>query len=212
MKRFLIADDHSITRSGLKLVLREHFQPDLIDEATNGAEIMTLVKANKYDFMTMDVNMPNTDALSLVETIKIFQPEIKILVLSMNKEEIFAQSFIAKGAIGYIQKSASEDELLWAIRSVIRGSVYLSEDVANVLLQKKTSRSNSDNPLFMLTSRELQIFQYLVRGDTLSNIASVMSLSQSTIATHKANILRKLKLENLHDLIQLANTHHLNGA
>ena len=208
MYNFLIVDDHSITRFGVQLVLSQQFSPCTIDEASDGKEVVELVKKKAYDLIVLDMNMPNTDSQQLVSTVRVISPNAKIIIFSLNKEEIFARMFLSLGVKGYVEKSVDKEEIVYAIQTVLRGHIYLSESMKTDIVTNKKELLFK-NPFNALSNKELEVLNHIVKGYGINDTAKIMSLSSSTIATHKARILSKLHLKTIHELIDLAKLHNM---
>ena len=205
MKRFLLIDDHMVVRSGIKLLLTDMYKDVEISEAEDGDSAMALLKAAEYDLITMDVQMPKTDSFALMEYVKKEYPKAKVLVFSMSPETIYAIRFIKAGAKGFISKSAPLEEMKIAIDKVINDKKYFSEEVLMELTEGDAGGSN--NLFDLLSPREFEIVQMLLNGKTISIIAADLSLGLSTVGTHKGRIFQKLKVTNLLELKELANSY-----
>jgi two-component system, NarL family, invasion response regulator UvrY len=208
MHKFLLIDDHVVVRSGIKLLLANIYKDSEIHEAKDGDSAMAFVKTNHYDFVMLDVQMPNTDSFALMEYFKENFPLLKVLVFSMNAESIYALRFIKAGAMGFISKEAPLDEIKKAIDQVINGKKYISEEMLFVLAEG-TSGNNNSNPFSSLSAREFEIVSMLLNGKTISLIAADLNLGISTVGTHKGRIFTKLKVTNLLELKELANSFNL---
>ncbi len=209
MHKFLLIDDHVVVRSGIKLLLSNLYTGSQIHEAKDGDTAMAFVKENHYDFVMLDVQMPNTDSFVLMEFFKANFPLLKVLVFSMNSENIYALRFIKAGAMGFISKEAPLDEIKKAIDQVINGKKYISEEMLFVLAEGTSSGNTSGNPFSTLSSREFEIVSMLLNGKTISLIAADLNLGISTVGTHKGRIFTKLKVTNLLELKELANSYNL---
>ncbi len=208
MKKFLLIDDHVVVRSGIKLLLSNIYKDSDISEAKDGDTAMELVKTNHYDFVMLDVQMPNTDSFALMEYFKVNYPLLKVLVFSMNSENIYALRYIRAGAMGFISKDAPLDEIKIAIEQVLNGKKYISEEMLFVLAEG-TSQGADVNPFNTLSAREFEIVSMLLNGKTISLIAAELNLGISTVGTHKGRIFTKLKVTNLLELKELSNTYNL---
>ena len=205
MKKFLLIDDHLVVRSGIKLLLTDMYKDVEISEAKDGDSATVLLKEAAYDLITMDVQMPNTDSFALMEYIKNEYPKAKVLMFSMSPESIYAIRFIKAGAKGFISKSAPLEEMKIAIEKVINDKKYFSEEV---LMELTEGDAGGNNNLFdLLSPREFEITQMLLKGKTISHIAEDLSLGLSTVGTHKGRIFQKLKVTNLLELKELANSY-----
>lgn len=205
MKKFLLIDDHLIVRSGIKLLLTDMYKDVEIYEANNGESAIILLKENVYDLVTLDVQMPDTDSFALMQFIKKEYPLAKVLMFSMSPESIFAIRFIKAGAKGFISKSAPLEEMKIAIDKVLNDKKYFSEEILMELTRGDVSENN--NLFDLLSPREFEIVQLLLSGKTISHIAADLSLSLSTVGTHKARIFQKLKVTNLLELKALSNSY-----
>lgn len=205
MKKFLLVDDHLVVRSGIKLLLADMYEEVQISEAQDGESAIKLLAENEYDLITMDVQMPNTDSFALMEFVKNKYPAAKVLMFSMSPESIYAIRFIKAGAKGFISKSAPLEEMKIAIDKVLNNKKYFSEEV---LLELTEGDAGGNNNLFdLLSPREFEIVTLLLNGKTISHIAADLSLSLSTVGTHKGRIFQKLKVSNLLELKELANSY-----
>ena len=199
MKRFLIADDHSIVRSGISHLLKEEFLNIEIDECRNGDAAWGKIKTNGYDLAILDINMPGTDSISLLQNIFAFRPDLKVLILTMHKEEIYARIYLQLGAKGFINKDAEDSEIRRAITTVLNNKKYLSRQMMETPAFKAAKKTPAD--LFdKLSPRELEVMNHLLAGRNVSQIAALLSSHTSTIGTHKAKVLQKLGVTNMMEL------------
>lgn len=203
MKKFLLIDDHTVVRSGIKLLLTDIYKDVNIQEAKDGESALQLLQNDTYDLVTLDIQMPQTDTYSLMELIKKQYPDLKVLVFSMSPESIYAVRFIKAGAKGFISKDAPLEEITTAIDKVLNGKKYFSEELLNLLAEGNTTETNN-NPFSTLSAREFEIVSMLLTGKTISAIAADLSLSLSTVGTHKGRIFTKLKVINLLELKELS--------
>ena len=204
MAKLLLVDDHTIIRTGLKLLIQASFAHCRIDEANDGNAAFEMIKEHDYDLVVMDVNMPNTDSFGVLQTILALKPSTKIIMFSMNSEEIYAKRYLKLGAIGYLKKEASNDEIIKAITLGLNNKRYVSQELKKILLTDLKSSSHSGNPFDKLSPREFEIVQHLVQGDSVSQISGKLQLHTSTIGTHKSRIFEKLDCHNVIELINLA--------
>lgn len=208
MKKFLLVDDHTVVRSGIRGLLLEIFSPCEIYEAGNGDEAVEKMKQISFDFIMMDVQMPKTDSLGLVEFINIKYPGTKVLIFSMSPEKIYAKRFLKAGAKGFLSKEASLEEVKKAIGLVLNNRTYISEALAGSLVEDSYS-SNPSNPFEKLSAREFEIASLLLSGHTISDISKSLNLQVSTIGTHKARIFEKLSVSNLLELKDLSASYNM---
>lgn len=204
----LLADDHAIIRDGLKQILADTDDLVAAGEAANGMEVMHKVREREWGVVVLDISMPGRNGLELIHLIKAEQPGLPILILSMHHEDQYAVRALHAGADGYITKENDSELLLAAIRKVAGGGVYVSERVAEIMARGLHPVGDAF-PHTLLSDREYQVFEFLVRGMGLTEIAHEFSLSVKTISTHKSRILQKMNMNNLADLIRYAITHRL---
>ncbi|HEV8079848.1 MAG TPA: response regulator transcription factor [Chitinophagaceae bacterium] len=209
MPNLLIIDDHTIIRTGLKMIIQNFLPHSKIDEAEDGDSAFEKIKQNDYDLLILDVNMPNSDSFGLVSNILALKSNSKILMLSMNSEEIYAKRYLKMGAMGYVQKDAPHDEIKKAITTALNNKRYLSAELSESLLNDLQGNGNSVNPFDDLSPRQFEIVQHLVHGESSADICSKLTLHSSTLGTHKARILGKLKCKNILDLNTLARLHNV---
>ncbi|MDQ6763946.1 MAG: response regulator transcription factor [Bacteroidota bacterium] len=208
MKNILLVDDHVIIRAGLKMFIECLIPHSVIDEAPDGNIAFEKIKQKDYDLLILDVNMPGTDSFGLVSNIMAVKPESKILMLSMNAEEIYAKKYLMLGAQGYIGKDAPEAEIKKAIETILNDKRYLSTSLSRSLTEEALG-NKSFNPFDSLSPQEFKIIQYLMKGESVSEISEKLNLHTSTIGTHKARIFKKLNCKNIVDINSLAKIHNV---
>ncbi|MEI9943338.1 MAG: response regulator transcription factor [Chitinophagaceae bacterium] len=202
----VIADDHSIIRVGIKLLFRAN--PLItIYEASNGDELFEQIKKYSPDIVLLDINMPNTNSQTLLQTILTIKPQLSVLVFSVNKEEIYGKLYLKLGARGYLQKDAPPEDIVKAVDCILAGNVYIRKDKQDMYLGGVGAREFS--PYFVLSKKEMEVLPYLSSGDSVMNIARSLNLSPSTIGTHKSNIFSKLHITNIIELKELIALHPL---
>lgn len=209
MPNLLIVDDHSIVRSGLVLLINDFISHAQIDEAYDGDSAFEKVKKNNYDLIIMDVNMPNTDSFGVLNSILSFKPSTKIIIFSMNAEELYAKRYLKMGAMGYVRKDAPGSEIQKAISSALNNKKYMSAELSEILLSELQDKNRSENPFDKLSPREFEMVQHMSRGESVAQISQTLNLHKSTVGTHKARIFEKLHCTNVIDLNKLAEIHHV---
>jgi two-component system response regulator NreC len=203
--RMLIADDHTIVRSGLRLLLEAEPDIQVVSEAVNGKEALAMVEKLHPDVVLMDIAMPDMDGFEATRQIKSRWPDIQVLVLTMHRQDEYFFEMLKAGASGYILKGAETDELLHAVRVVSQGEVYLHSIMARRLVQDYLGRLGSGlNSSPTLSPREKEILNLLAEGYSNKEIAEKLVISPSTVHTHTNNIMGKLELNSRHELIQYA--------
>lgn len=199
----LIADDHAIVRKGLIQIINENFSQPYIFEANNSAEINAVIKEYSWDIILLDISMPGRNGIDILKQLRLDGIKAPILMLSMHSEDQYAIRVLKAGASGFVNKNSATTELIQAMQKVLSGKKYISEIVANQLLDMPNILS--DKPLFQqLSDREMQVFELLAKGKTISEIAHEISLSANTISTYRSRIFEKLGLNNHADLIKYA--------
>ena len=209
MPNLLIVDDHSVVRTGLKLIIENFIPLAYIDEADDGDSAFEKIKHNQYDLIILDVTMPNTDSAGLISTILSFKPKSKILMFSMNAEETYAKRYLKMGAMGYIRKDAPGTEIKKAITTVLNNKRYISEEMTERLLGDMHGDSTTQNPFDKLSPREFEILQHLILGEFPAEICQKLKLHPSTVGTHKSRIFEKLQCQNIIELSTLAKVNNI---
>jgi len=209
MPHLLLVDDHFIIRRGLTQLIQNFLAHTEIDEAYDGDSAFEKIKQNEYDLVLMDINMPHTDSFGLLSNILSFKPATKIIMFSMNAEEVYAKRYLKMGAMGYLRKDASESEIKKAIDMVLNNKRYISSELSENFLNDLQSKNTSVNPFDKLSPREFEIVQHLTHGDSVAEISQKLKLHTSTIGTHKARIFEKLQCHNIIELNKPANVHNV---
>ena len=208
MIRLLIADDHTIMREGLKRILEGEANIEVVAEAVDGLDALQKVRSGGVDLVVLDLSMPGRSGVDLIRQIKEEAPKLPILILTMHEEEQYAVRAIRAGASGYLTKESAGLELVNAIQRIASGRPYISTAVAEQLAMNLMPGEVS-LPHKTLSNREFEIFQLLVQGKTLTEIADGLCLSVKTVSTHKTRILVKMRMKNLTELVQYAVQHQL---
>lgn len=208
MINVMLADDHSIVRAGLKQVLGEAADCRVVGEASNGNEVLTMLRTEQPDVLLLDMSMPGKSGIDLIKQLKSDYPKLPILILSMHKEEQYAVRAIKSGAAGYLTKESAAEQLVGAIRKVAAGGVFISPSVAE-RLALEYGPLRKEAPHTTLSDREYQIFQMIVAGTTITGIADTLSVSVKTVSTHKSRILQKMDMSSSAELIHYAIEHQL---
>lgn len=203
MIEILIADDHPMVLEGLKKTLSEEPDIRLMGEARNAQETRALVAEHDADVLVLDISMPGTSGLSLLQDVLHMKKDLRVLILSMHPEERFAIRALKEGAAGYLTKESAPEELARAIRTIAGGRRYISPSLAEKLVAELQS-DNAALPHELLSEREYEIFLMIAGGKTVSAIAEELSLSVATVSTHRRRILEKMNLSNNADIVQYA--------
>ena len=196
MHKILLVDDHSIVRSGIRLLLKEQYGAIQIDEAKNGSTAFGKIMDSTYNLMIMDINMPNTDTFSLLQNIRTIAPELPIMIFTIMSEYAFAKRYLQLGVKGYISKQAEDPEILKAVHTILSGKLYVCSELMDQMAEDTHYKKELD-PFGLLSNRELEIAYHLVKGKSVSHIADTLNIHTSTVGTHKARIFDKLKVDNV---------------
>jgi DNA-binding NarL/FixJ family response regulator len=210
MIRVVIADDHTIVREGLKQLLGAADDLEVVGEAQDGFEALKIVREREFDVLLVDLSMPGKGGMELIKQVRAEKPKLRILVLSMHAEHQYAVRAIKAGASGYLTKDSASKELVSALRKVAAGGATISAEVAEQLA-RSAMPSAEGPPHASLSDREFQVFEALVAGTSVSDIATTLNLSVKTVSTHKARILEKMGLANQAELVRYAIRHRLGG-
>lgn len=208
MIRIFIADDHAVVREGLKHILSE--MPDVLvaGEAGNGQEVLEKVGRKDYDLILLDIAMPGRDGLEILKDLKLQKPKLPVLILSMFPEEQYALRALKSGASGYLTKDSIPDELIKAVRKVLKGGKYVSSSFSEKLLF--SFDNDVEKPIHeTLSDREYQVLRMIGSGKTLHGIADELSLSVKTISTYRSRILEKMGMKNNAELTHYVIKHHI---
>jgi DNA-binding NarL/FixJ family response regulator len=205
--RVLLVDDHTILREGVRALLTDEPEIVVVGEAGDGEEALEKVETLHPDIVLMDMVMPRMNGLEATGHIKRRHPETKVLILSMYDDDEYVQQVIQAGASGYLLKGMAADDLVLAIREVQAGSSFLNPAVAAKLIEDYVRRVRgdtaepADEPL---TSREREVLKLIAEGNTNQEIADILHLSRKTVESHRANIMRKLDLHDVTELVKYA--------
>lgn len=198
---FLIADDHSIVRNGLAIVIKSTFNPVILYQAGTFQEIQTQVAEYKIDLLILDISFPEGSTLQLIPVLKSFQPKMKILIFSSFDENIYALRYMKAGADGYLSKLSSPEEIQHAVETICREGKFTSAAIKEKIVDSFMN-NKSHNPLDLLSERELEIARLLVKGYGNLEISNELNLKATTVSTYKTRVFEKLEIKSLPALIQ----------
>ncbi|MFN3755185.1 response regulator transcription factor [Flavobacterium sp.] len=199
---FLIADDHSIVRQGVSLLIKELFFSAKIHQAGNFKETLKVLRETPIDLLVLDINFPDGNSLNIIADIKAIQPDLKILILSAYDEDIYALRYLNAGASGYLNKGSNEEEMKQALKSMMLSGKYITQNIKDRILDSYISKKPI-NPLELLSNREVEVARLLIKGYGNMEIAEQLQVKKSTVSTFKNRIFEKLEINNLADLIDL---------
>jgi len=200
--KVLLADDHKIFLDGLEELLSKEGGFLVVAKASSGREALDLLSTCKPDIVVMDISMPDVNGIEATKIIVKNYPDVKVLALSMHLDKGMISGVLQAGARGYILKECSVDEFVRGIKAVTNGQVYLTPKVAAIVLDDYLAlkEGNAQAAEHKLTPREMQVLKLLVKGEHTKSIASKLSISKSTVDTHRRNIMEKLDCNNMADL------------
>jgi NarL family two-component system response regulator LiaR len=204
--RVMLVDDHNVVRSGLATFLRAYDDLELVGEARNGVEAVNLCHRGKPDVILMDLIMPEMDGIAATRAILADYPEIKIIAITSFEEEELVHGVLAAGAISYLLKNVTSDELAAAIRAASLGKSTLSPEAARVLVQ---ATRPTEQPWLELTEREMEVLNLVVQGQSNRQIADAMFISVATVKAHVSSILSKLQVSSRAEAIAYAIKHKI---
>ncbi len=202
--RIIIADDHTLLREGLRRILADESDLVVSGEASDGDELLRLLRQAGCDLLLLDLSMPGTSGLDVLEVLKPQYPNLKVLALTMHADRSTFRRAIAGGVDGYILKGESHDQLLAAIRAIIEGGRWISREMQALLVDDYNTLREGRQSLDVLTRREKQILRLVALGKMNKEIAHDLDISKRTVEFHRANIMDKLNLRNLTDLVKFA--------
>jgi DNA-binding NarL/FixJ family response regulator len=203
MAKVLIADDHVLVRAGLKQYLNDSGRFTVIAEASSGTQVLDMLRAERFDLVVLDINMPDRGGLDILKHIRASYPEVKVLVLSGYPERQYAVNVLKAGAGGYLSKDGAPEELLKAVGQVLSGRRYVSPTLAELLAADLDV--DHEQPLHAgLSEREFQIFCKLAAGQSVSEIANELSLSVKTVSTYRTRVLEKMAFKSNADITTYA--------
>ena len=205
--RVLLADDHQLMRSGVRLMLERETDLAVVGEACDGREAVALVKSLKPEVVVMDIGMPNLNGIEAARQMTEENPQLAIVMVSMHSDESYVLRALKAGARGYLLKDSAEADLIKAVHAVAGGKSFFSPAVSKLLLDdyvRKLKRSGTEDAYYLLTPREREVLQLIAEGKSNKDIANLLNLSVYTVESHRANLMEKLNLKGLPELILYA--------
>jgi DNA-binding NarL/FixJ family response regulator len=205
--RIILADDHRLFRAGVRRIIEERAELEVAGEASDGLELLQILRRSKPDLIVLDLSMPNLSGIDAFAEIRALHPEVKILVLTMHKEPDYFQHTVSSGASGYLLKDDTSSELLGAIDVIRQGRIFVSPLVTREILEdvvRASRRKRSDSRSHALTAREREVLRLVAQGNSSREVAHRLSISVRTVEHHRANILTRLNLKSSAEMVRYA--------
>ncbi|MBI5474644.1 MAG: response regulator transcription factor [Ignavibacteriae bacterium] len=212
--RILIADDHSVVRSGIRMVLQSSPEFVVVAEAENGQDAVELAAKMKPDVVVMDISMPVMNGIEATGAMKQNNPDIKVIILTVHADEEYVFQILRAGASGYVLKSAGKKEIFAAIRAAVSGERFFSPGISNLIIDGFINRAREqtaapappakNDPRQQLTNREIEVLTFIAQGLTNRKIADTLFLSVRTVNTHRTNLMQKLGIHDTATLVRYA--------
>lgn len=206
--KLIITDDHALLREAWKFILDNHPQFRVLAECASGEEALEQCKKLRPDVVLMDINLPGMNGIETTQQIRKYSPGTKILSISQHTQPAYARKIMQAGALGYVTKNSSKDELYTAIKEVYKGNRYVCKEIKETLSKKFLSDETAKPGLECLSGREMEIVGYVKKGFSSKEIADVLHVAVKTVEVHRHNILKKLNLRNAASLVNLINNEY----
>jgi two-component system invasion response regulator UvrY len=208
MINILVVDDHALIRKGLKMLLEESADFAVTGEAETGAQAVKMAREQHFDLVLLDISLPDKHGMDVLKQLKLEQPDMKVIVLSMYPEDQYGVRALKAGAVGYINKQSAPENLVGAIQQVISGKKYISGTLAEQLLNNLIGDSQ-ELPHQRLSNREYQTLCLMSSGNSLTEISEIMMLSPKTVSVYRARMLEKMNFKNNAEAVHYAIAHNL---
>ena len=207
--RIVLADDHQMFRRGVKRIIQENPELEVVGEASDGLQLLEIVKQSPPDMVIVDVSMPNLRGLEATREIKMTHPQVKVIILTMHKDKEYLYHALSAGAEGYLLKEDADVELFAAINAIRQGGSYISPLLApqmtDIFLERqRPGEGEGKFPTEILTIREREIIKLIAEGKSSRDIAGLLYISSRTVQHHRANLMKKLNLKKTADLVKYA--------
>ena len=204
---FIAADDHSVVTQGMSFILQKMYNGAIVHQVECFSEIIKILNTTTINLLILDINFPDGSSLNIISTLKKIQPNLKILIFSGYDEEIYAIRYINAGANGYLNKLSSEEEIKYAIKTVMTSGKYTSKNIQDKIMDSYILKKPT-NPLEQLSNRELEVANLLVDGYGNNEISTKLYIQKTTVSTYKNRIFEKLGVNNLSDFISIFNLYN----
>ena len=205
----LIADDHTLVRETWSFILNTDPRFQVIAESGSGEEAIELAQKLRPNIVIMDINLPGMNGIEATQQIRKYAPGTKILGVSLHTQPTYARKMIQKGAMGYVTKNSSKEEMFKAITEIYEGKKYICEEIKNILSDQVISGNEEQSGLNSLSQREIEIISYIKKGNSSKEIADALNISVKTVEVHRYNVLKKLNLKNAAALVNFVNNSQL---
>ena len=205
----LIADDHTLVRETWSFILNTDPRFSVIAESGSGEDAIEMAKKLRPNIVIMDINLPGMNGIEATQQIRKFSPGTKVLGVSLHTQPTYARKMIQKGAMGYVTKNSSREEMFKAIMEIQAGKKYICEEIKNILSEQVISGEDQNTGLNSLSQREIEIISYIKKGNSSKEIADALSISVKTVEVHRYNVLKKLNLKNAAALVNFINNSQL---
>ncbi len=201
MKKIVIADHHPITQKGISCLIKKDENYEIVGKANNGNELFQTLEEQNPDILIMEIDMPQISGINALRGIKVKFPELRVLIFSTHPEEIYALRSIKSGAAGYVPKTASPRILKKALKQIRKGGIFLNEELTSTFTSRNVGETSAISRYKKLSSREIEVLNLLSSGKRNKDIAAALNINEKTVSTYKTRLLKKLKVDNLADLI-----------
>lgn len=205
--RVLLAEDHTIVREGLRSLLEATGRVEVVGEADNGRSAVEVARELLPDVAIVDVSMPELDGVEATRQIKKAVPQVRVIVLTMHSAEVYMKEVFRAGASGYLVKKTAARDLLMAVEAVMRDEMYLSPAISKVVIDRYVEvagEAPAREGYNTLSDREREVLKLVAEGRTNREVADMLNVAEKTVATHRANVMRKLELHNMSELVRYA--------
>lgn len=205
----LIADDHTLVRETWSFILNTDPRFTVVAESGSGEEAVELAKKLRPQIVIMDINLPGINGIEATQQIRKYSPGTKVLGVSLHTQPTYARKMMQKGAMGYVTKNSSREEMFKAIMEIQNGKKYICDEIKNILSEQVISGDDPQAGLNALSQREIEIIAYIKKGHSSKEIADALNISVKTVEVHRYNILKKLNLKNAAALVNFINNSQL---
>lgn len=203
-EKILIADDHGVVRLGLSLMIKKLRPSVVIDEVSNYRSLLDIISKKEFDLIVLDIKMPDGNFQETLEIIKIKYPNIKVLIFSAQDEQLFAVRYLKMGADGFLHKLATEEEISKALEKMFDKGSYISNEVKDTMVFNTLNKHiPSQNPIEVLSNREMDIAEKLIKGLSLKDISNDLNIHIASVSTYKTRLFKKLDVQTVPELIEI---------